>query len=572
MIKSTVLSKTLFTVSGTAMTVLFTTKVSFPLFALGTVCSFAIFYWLAFKLNFLEKTLADTSKVQIVFALVLAVLANYQFTVRFASFTNSALNKLSPHVGLSQFQWLLNLSLPIALGIASLFASFVFYLLILKMICIPVKESFNVSRKQLLFIILWGVVASICIAVLFNYTSAFSFPTMADGTRNNNALFGSDGYAYSGYRHFFNGDSFRHPLFSVIFMPVLSFLVFLSWIFSMVISANEQVIFSLLYSEFQIFVVIVTMLILYNLMKTFAKRDICFMSIVVLMCTFPVLLFSVLIERFAFENFLLITFIYYIVKTEDEFNTRLAFALSTFSVISAAIAFPIIILKNKSLRKSFNYLLKTIVFVLYAMMALGGTKLISTGLSDAQNNLRSYAKNNPERGFDSNFKQFLSFESGMFVAPNWQVINRTDDYPPHAILKYDTTEFPQGGIAQVYKQSQHYYILGMLVVALCALGFILNAKSLFMQSCFYWCVVCFCFLALLGVGSSLNEMYLYAYHFSWAQVLLVVMFVDKILPKKPLKIAILSGVAALIFSANVYTLINMATQLSIGFPKISCVN
>jgi hypothetical protein len=168
--------------------------------------------------------------------------------------------------------------------------------------------------------------------------------------------------------------------------------------------------------------------------------------------------------------------------------------------------------------------------------------------------------------FDNRILQYLSFQSGIFTSPNWIILYKSSfnfEFPAH---QYG--EFADGIIMQAYPQEVFYYIIGATIALMTIIAFIVNRKSILAKISFYWFVFGFFLLGVLGLGSTYNEMALYLSYFSWAQIILIIMLVNKAVKSERFKYIIIFLSSILLFAYNVNTLLIMSNLLGVNYPPL----
>ena len=154
--------------------------------------------------------------------------------------------------------------------------------------------------------------------------------------------------------------------------------------------------------------------------------------------------------------------------------------------------------------------------------------------------------------FQARVLQFLSFVGQCFAAPKAGGVLAADGY-----WKWRLAE--TGDVS----------ILGVAVLALAALGFLLNRRQRYAKLCLAWVLVSFLLLCILGWGTAENGLTLYTLYFGWAYAGLLVYFAESVC--KALQIARFSWIlyalaAAALLWHNLPRLVELARFALTYYP------
>ena len=495
------------------------------------------------------------------------------------------------------------------------------------------------NKKVLIQYMAMIIPISVLVIALSKVTFGFIFPVQENGKILVDSIFSTDSAFFYGAASdlWVEGDYGLHPLFALCVAPAVRFIYIVAWLIAYLFSCEIWYIFSILYCIFQGILHVFCAAILYALIKKAAHERFAFICGFLYLSTFPVLLFSLVPERFAVELFFLLVFVYMVVDQQDEATCYIPFAYSCFSLLSSLLIYPILFFKRKFSIKKF--LTVTLEYGLISFMLLYvfcPENLVDLMFGRLKNNLfhftsivqvkqalipaeidwgnifeednyalPKYARftspaskgeekrilflpnERTENHFfthseknlplydaadeyapttNSNILQFLAFEKGMFTPPDYLVVDYAANNPPIETQQYRSMLMVDGVISQVFSLKPLDFILG-LAIALCALaGFILHYKMLVAQICMWWYLVTLGLLVVIGLGSVENSMYLYASYFSWAQVVLILLLLNRIIRSHKLKLVMLSFACACLLLVNSVTLVRMAYQLQKTFP------
>jgi len=542
--KNNFLNKMLFCISGISTTILLTNlKTNLVQISIAIMISAILQLFIVFKLKFLEKISVEFKNKLLLIIISMLSVCGYLLT----------------------FLWRSELKFsPLIMFLA--FSSFLFIYKIYEFILYTIQKykcDIFKYKKIYLYYSIWAIIIFVFTLYIFKITSALTYPISINGISENNTIFGSDVASFCGYKnHLFIGDQLRHPALTIIMMPILMFIYIIALIFSMIFNMNMWVLFSLFYSGLQALVYALIATMIFALLKDYMTEKISFWGGWFYLSTFSTILFTTMIERFSVELIFLFLFVILVTKQNNEKNENFIFTLASLSVVSSIFIYPIKVFKEKLKIKDLIKTIKLGLTILTSLFILGrGTLLFSFG-DNVQANLRYVVGSI----FDSKSLQYLSFESGIFTAPNWVVL-----YKSHYNIMFPAAkfgEFADGIIIQAYPQENIYYIVGFIIIILTVLSFVLNRKLLLAKVSFYWFGFGAFLLGIVGLGSTYNEMALYLSYFSWAQIILFIMLINKLFKNEKIKYAILILATILLFYININTLVEMANALSVNYPPL----
>lgn len=303
-------------------------------------------------------------------------------------------------------------------------------------------------------------------------------------------------------------NDIRQPLFAVFAAPFSIIAFIISNIFFFVpnlyayLIAIEQVVLLLI-----TIVLLIRLLNLEGLEKIFAS--------VLFTVAFPTFLFALNMEQYVFAGFYLIAFIYTGMNYRSDSDKMLISAAG--SLIISGMCFPLIYDKNRKISENLIKLLKLgIVFVAICFIAGNGMALMRSVITS----IRLTRFTGKEVGIVASLQQYSNFVYSTLFYPESYVVNNSLQLVPCTAFNF----------------------LGIVILAVCIIGFILNYKNKLAKVAFYWLCLSFVMLGLIGWGAAENGMVLYTLYFGWPFVSLIVLLINKI-PKRVIAIRFVIYVA-----------------------------
>lgn len=272
-------------------------------------------------------------------------------------------------------------------------------------------------------------------------------------------------------------------------------------------------------------------------------------KMVILFCAFYLMTSTVLLNVVTAEKFIFALF--YIIATIDfslkKTSLKWLFYIGACGVLTTNVfLLPVVLLSEKIKIKDLISELVVAAILFFAIMLLSGQLNLFVFFIKSWEELKHFSSLNSTMGIRGNFAQYLIFNYSLIFMPP---------------LMYGST---------VIQAAPNYIfcIFGIIVLIIAILGYILNFKDKFAKTAFYWQIFMVILLALVGWGSSLNEMFIYSALFAWSSLGLIFKFIDKIIKSNKAKHCILFGLIAIIIvfnGCNLYRLINFAIKY---FPSV----
>lgn len=386
-------------------------------------------------------------------------------------------------------------------------AAFCFIYLFLKWLIPKIKffyNSLSLTEKRYLLIIL--ILSSISTFVIFNFTKVFFAPTVDSIVKRYDTIYTTDsGAHYLEHTHLnINApeNDIRQPFFGLFSLPF----AIISYMISKVFFFIPNLYFIIL-NVIQTMLIVISFVMLAKILKLKEKDELLFLLL--LTFSFPTILFSFVLEQYAFCTFYLILVIYARLQNEVKINYYYIPAVGTLLV--SGIVFPLIS-KIDSLKKWIKNVFECFVAFLIVTI-ISGRLPILLNAKNSINNLMRFA--GTDITFQNKIYQYTHFFVNTLFAPKSYVNFSYAKYPAYLMSNYS-------GIS----------ILGLFIVVLTLIGFILNRKNKLAIISFLWIIYSFVILFIVGWGMAENGLILYSLYFSWAFIVLLFMLIKKVFENK----------------------------------------
>lgn len=289
-------------------------------------------------------------------------------------------------------------------------------------------------------------------------------------------------------------NDLRQPLFAVFAAPFLG----LSFLLSRLLGASAP-LHALLMNLPQVGLLVLSAHLLGRMLGLRPGWRLAF--VVLVCCTWPVLLFSVMMEQYIFAAFYLICFVY-LLCCHDR-RDRLTLIGAGGTLLTSLIALPVMSRRNPlrdfrgwygdMLNRALEFILALLVFCRLDIILGAVTSLIELSeFSGAK--LTALDK----------LRQFTVFLGSCLLAPQSEAVLNTS-----GVLSWQLV-FPTA-----------FSALGVAVAGLCLLGFWLRRKDGVARLAGFWLVFSFLLLFGMGWGTQENGLILYSLYFGWAILLLL---------------------------------------------------
>lgn len=300
---------------------------------------------------------------------------------------------------------------------------------------------------------------------------------------------------------------FRHVFFSVLLLPFQ----FIYSVINKVLLLPEMSYYIYLVIENGLFLVLTSIM----LSKLTNSKMIKYLY----MCSFPVMLFSVIIEKFQFCVFLLVLFVYARMKANEEKSVENLALIGAIGSITTSAVFGIWSNREKGMEKIKSWLYLVIVF-LTVSIGLGKLGVLETVFNFLQSS-------SSEVSIVNRFYGLTEMLASCILAPLYVI---------------------RDGIFIWQNEANYLNILGLIIFLFCFITFFLNRKMKIAQISFSW--FCFAIILFLVMNWYCNEAPLFNLYFSWAVLVLIVLGVNKIISSIRIKKIICVGSCVIMFVIN----------------------
>ncbi len=401
------------------------------------------------------------------------------------------------------------------------------YILLVKTLPIVKKIIANFNKTDKKIIVITTIVGFILSFVIYNITSVFYSPTYKLGDieldRIYDVIYTTDSsYIYNDNAYLninMAENDIRQPFFGIFATPFAIIAYILSDLLSFIPNS-----YAVLINTMQIMLLAVSV-ILITKMLGLSKKDSVFYY-VLSFCTFPLILFSFVMEQYIFCLFYLILAIYIWYFNIIETNYFYLGAVGT--LLTSGIIFPLIS-KLKSFKKWIINVLKCFAAFVCTTIIFGQLHIILNSKTGITRLLVFSGKDMP---LMDKLYQFLYFARSIFIAPQGIIIN--SGIPSYRLTNID-----------------FICVTGIVILVLCFLSFLLNRKNKLAIISFLWIIFSFIILGLVGWGALENGLILYSLYFSWAYIVLLYLLLDKVIKNIKVKHIIMLALCLILLCFNV---------------------
>ena len=417
------------------------------------------------------------------------------------------------------------------LGIAAIPSIVLFIYIFIEKIFPRIKKFFSsltkCEKKYLSIMLLIGTILSI---VVTNYTTAFSKPYHDNKLEVYDVIYTSDSgslvYEDTYFDVSFFENDIRQPLFGIFALP---FSIPTRIISELCFFLKENFAYETLMTILQFILTTITTIMIGRLLKI--KENEKKYLYLLFSCSFPYIIFNLLLEQYVIALFYLITGLYIYFNNPNKINYM--YIGSTGTMLTSGIIFPAII-KFKNIKQWIKDIVKCFCAFI-SVVAIGGQ---IPQLFLAINRMRNLTSSfSGHITFKNKLYQFTNFIKGIFLAN-----------PGQKTIVYNHPSY----------QSVSFQVISMIGIALvliCVISYLINIKNKFAKTSILWILFSIIVLLIIGLGTVENGLVLYSLYFAWAYLSLYFLFLKKILKKeKFLQIGIIiSCIIMLYFNINEFT-------------------
>jgi len=515
-----VINKLLILISGTALTILLSSKGTNGQIIISVFLSFVLQIIIIFKFDIFKIFCSNSSRENIIISLFLSLATCAYFTKYFYSrcFNNKLLNILSKWLAISNSSSkTIALVLCVSIGALSVFAVFLLYKTLLDKVVPGVVEFLKCLNKQeKLFLLISFCVSVVGVSIIYNLTNAFYSPfSDKDGIIDYQVIYTTDSGNQLLTNIYLNVNAdendIRQPLFGLFATP-----------FGIIAKIISKILFFIPHSYaivmtiIQILLLAISSLLLTKLLYIEKKDQAIFLLLI--STSYPYLVFSFVIEQYIFSTFYLILFIYMALNKKK--MSDYCFIGATGSLVTSGILFPFLShqkIPGKYSKEISIVLLKALIIII----VFGRLPLILNSFSSIKSLLRFTGNS---LTFNEKILQYLNFIASCFTTPK-------------AAADFNFTSNVSYQLIPISKVN----MLGVIVLIFAIIGFALNYKKTYIRICFEWMIYSFIMFCIVGWGTLENGLVIYSLYFTWAVVSLLYMAFNKLLNKTPkIKMAVFS--------------------------------
>lgn len=303
-------------------------------------------------------------------------------------------------------------------------------------------------------------------------------------------------------------NDIRQPLFALFAAPFMGGITLISKLFT-----NTPDIQAILLNSIQIFVLFFTNFLLTKTMKLDSQKRIYFM--ILISCTYPQLLFKLMMEQYIFSYFWLILCIYIITEKKNSVNIPLMGASNT--LVTSMVLLPFT--SNKSPIKDLkNWFVEIVKYPLEFILLLLAFCRFDVIFYLASRMSFLYGFSGKAISFSEKIKQYTHFIYNCFFSPDAGV---------------DITTF--GHTSWQLNLATTINYIGIAILLLSVISLICNKDKKSSLLAGIWVGFSIIMLLGLGWGTKENGLILYTLYFGWAFFILLFQLIEKVEEKLNIK-------------------------------------
>ena len=395
----------------------------------------------------------------------------------------------------------------IVIALLSLASGFIVYtltVLILKTVTGVLRESFcsfSRAERNIYAIVTFVLISFVCGS--FFIGKAFwgnDLPLDVLYTSDSSILVREN--AYLSLMH--SENDLRQPLFAVFAAPFVG----MGYAFALPFSFVSPVVTPLCMNIVQVLMLAAGNLMLADMLSSDRRERICI--VLFTSVTYTTILFSVMMEQYIVCYFWMMFAVYSAVKNKRA--SGLSICASGGTLLTGVTLLPLVHdftdKKDNGLKQIAIEMGKCVSLFIVLLLSFGRIDVMLSSFVQTQN-LSRFAGG---ESFSVRLKQYLSFISSCFAAPETKVVNNY------------SLQLSESNYASVS-------ILGIILLVVCLVSVILNRKDKLAVIAGLWLCFSFLLIAVIGWGSVENGEILYSLYFCWAFIVLLIRFLDWISEK-----------------------------------------
>lgn len=385
------------------------------------------------------------------------------------------------------------------------------------------EEMDNTEKKFLV----WGtLIGVLLIGIVFHSSSLFSNPhDLAGNLVEYDALYTTDTGDVVNTDCFFyivaSPNDLRQPLFGLFALPFSFVARIISLVLFMIPNAYIYIL-----QLIQFVLLLITEIMLTRMMKIEGAERAAFWLFS--FGTYTYMIYSFVVEQYIFAYFYVILTIY-AARQCKRINYAYYGAVST--LLTSGVLFPLVT-RSKDKKEWIKNLLKAFLGYMGLVTVCGQLPQFL----NIRNQMQYYMQFS---GQDVTWRektiQFTQFVKNIFWAPQGMIENGCY----HLAV------------------AQRSSIVGILLLALCIGGFILNHEKYLAKVAFAWVLFSVAILYVVGWGTAENGLILYALYFAWAYIVLIYYLLQSIIKRVDWRRNFLLGIAAVSCAFNVLEVVHI---------------
>lgn len=305
-------------------------------------------------------------------------------------------------------------------------------------------------------------------------------------------------------------------------------------------TGNIPAIKAVAFAVIQLALMLTALYLIAKMLHVSDAAGVCF--IVTFSVTYTFFLFSIVPEQYIVAFFWLIMFIYTVLETKDKHYIPFWGAVGTLTVSAALVL--VMPIKNgvKKLSEIVKYSVSEGLKYGAAVMLLGRFEEIM-GAFVSVSFLLDFMGG--AVGFSDKINQFTHFVKNIFCSP-----------AAHCDIRFDNPYLDTKlRITWQFDPITSVSAAGIIILALCALGFAVSNKDKLSRVSAYWIVISFIVMVVVGWGASENGLILYSLYFGWAYAVLLFRLIcfaaEKIKLPRILPCIVSAGAAVFLLVCNI---------------------
>ena len=398
------------------------------------------------------------------------------------------------------------------------------YIFIKKLGIKAIKGFMQIDKPAKKLILIVTLVGFILTYLIYGSSTVFFEPS--DSRPLSDVIYTSDNgtiFGYDAYMNFNNSENdIRQPLFGVFALPFATIAYILSELLFFV--PNGYAIFL---NTIQIFVLACIMYMITKMLNLDKNNRLMYFAFA--FSTYPMIIFSFIMEQYIFALFYLVLTIY--IYHFELLKTNYAYVGAVGTMLTSGILFPLAS-KFDTFKNWIKNIFKCFIAFMTVTILTGQLHIIVSGGYGINVLLTNFS--GIKITFMNKLMQFLYFVQSIFIAPKGNAV-------------FDGSGMPAYRLNDINFIS----IIGIVILVLCLVSFIKNRKNKLSVISFLWIVFSFIILCLLGWGTKENGLILYSLYFSWAYLVLIYQLIGNLIKNKKLKVIVIVSICVLLLCYNI---------------------